>query len=216
MRYRKSKNYKEKMVGFYDSLFVDSEKIKPGNWNNLFENNNPIMIEVGCGKGGFLIELAKRNENINYIGIEKVEPLVLEALDEIKREGLQNILFTSFDANHIDSKFEKNEISRIYLNFSDPWPKKRHSKRRLTSINFLKKYRAILNSEKEIIFKSDNVGLFEFTLIELSLANALITSVDINLHSKEKDLKDEKYILTEYEKRFLAQGISIYRVTANL
>lgn len=216
MRYRKTKNYKEKILKFKGEIYIDSEFETKGKWNDIFENNNPVMIEVGCGKGGFLIELAKRNPHINYIGVEKVEPLVLEALETIKDNNLGNIIFTSFDANKIEEKFNEGEVSRLYLNFSDPWPKKRHSKRRLTSINFLEKYKMLLNRDKELFFKTDNKELFEFTIMELSKFKSLVKSLDIDLHSKGITDGEEKYILTEYEKRFISLGLPIYRLEANL
>lgn len=216
MRYRKTKNYKEKLADLDGKTYIHMEEKTKMKWQSSYMDSKPVMLEIGCGKGGFLLELARRNKDINYIGVEKNEALLLEAAITAMDENLSNIKFTSFDANNIEDYFETNSMARIYLNFSDPWPKMRHSKRRLTSRGFLEKYASILSQSKEIIIKTDNKNLFEFTLLELSQRFDRLISVNIDLHANKYDEKDERLVLTEYEKRFMAQKLPIYRLEAQL
>ncbi len=182
----------------------------------VYTDDFPLMLEIGCGKGGFLLELARRNPKINYLGIEKNQALLLNAVTTAFEEELKNIKFASLDANEIEEYFEKGDISRIYLNFSDPWKKNRHSRRRLTSRNFLCKYKEILDESKSLVFKTDNKNLFEFTLLELSERKDRLISVDLDLHSKVFEADDERFILTEYEKRFMEKNLPIYRIEVRL
>lgn len=216
VRYRKSKNYLERLHNNLGSSYIEAEPENKGRWKNFFANDHDIVLEIGCGKGGFLLEMAKRNPDTNYLGIEKSMPLLTQTSELIHRLGLENIKLTSFNASDITDFFEKEEVSSIYLNFSDPWPKARHYKRRLTSEGFLTKYSSILKPPKILYFKTDNALLFEFTLIELSKVNADLIDIDMDLHSKDIDPGSEKLILTEYEKRFMQQGIEIYRLEAEL
>ncbi len=196
--------------------YIDLSLKEDIDFNDVYINRQPLMLEIGCGKGGFLLELARRNPQINYLGVEKNEALLLEAVTKAREEDLHNIKFVSFDANNIEAYFKKGHVCRVYLNFSDPWPKARHYRRRLTSRCFLNKYTEILDKDKSLIFKTDNRNLFEFTLLELSARKDSLISIDLDLHSKEYQDDDERLVLTEYEKRFMAQKLPIYRLEAKL
>ena len=187
-------------------VITEPEKEK-GKWKTLFANDNPIHLEIGTGKGQFIMELARRNPNINYIGIEKYSSVLLRALERRGDLELQNLYFIRFDAEYLESIFAKDEIDRIYLNFSDPWPKDRHAKRRLTSRNFLGKYDKCLKKDGEVIFKTDNRALFDFSLEEQEAAKWSIISKTYDLHNSEY-IADN--IMTEYEERFVAEGKPIH------
>ena len=209
MRLRKVKNAKERLTdGYY---FIENPKDNKGNWHKVFNNDNPIHIEIGCGKGQFIYTLSKQNPDINYIAIEKFDSVLLRVLEKIKEENIPNLKICIIDANEISEYFSENELDRIYLNFSDPWPKKHHAKRRLTSPLFLNQYRIILNKDGEIHFKTDNRGLFEYSLQSFNECNYSIYNISLDLH---KDL--EKYpfnITTEFEDKWSKLG-PIYRLEA--
>lgn len=187
-------------------LLVLNPKDNIGKWNKVFNNNNPIRIEIGMGKGDFILENALRYPNINYIGIEKYDSIIARAIQKI--EGFDNLpsnlRLIRMDAKEIDEVFSK-EIDTLYLNFSDPWPKKRHSERRLTSNTFLKKYNNIFKTDSVIIMKTDNINLFEYSLETLSQNNYFFEKVSLDLHNS--DIIDN--IMTEYEKKFTQKGIKI-------
>lgn len=187
-------------------VIVEPERFK-GEWTSLFGNDNPLHVEIGAGKGKFIIELAKNNPDINYVGIEKYSSVMLRALEKKREVELDNLYFIRFDAEYLTSIFGENEIERIYLNFSDPWPKDRHVKRRLTSQNFLSKYNLCLKKEGDVLFKTDNRTLFDFSLEELKAAKWSIRKVTYDLHNSEFNADN---IMTEYEERFVAEGKSIY------
>lgn len=213
MRYRKPRNYKEKFLEYSKDTIVLSESVEKGKWKDLFENENPIYLEIGMGKGKFLIEHAKRNPNINYIGIEKIEPLILGAAETIRVLGLKNIKLLSINANFLEDYFEDSEVSKIYLNFSDPWPKKRNANRRLTHENMISRYKKVLKAGSNVEFKTDNLPLFEFSVCEFSKENT-IEEIQIDLHSKEFEIDDERIIKTEYEGKFVEMGKKIYRLSS--
>lgn len=213
MRYRKPRNYKEKFLEYSKDTIILSESVEKGNWKAVFKNDNPIYIEIGMGKGKFLIEHAKRNPDINYIGIEKIEPLILGAAETIRTLGLKNIKLLSINANFLEDYFEDSEISKIYLNFSDPWPKKRNANRRLTHENMIDRYKKVLKSDANVEFKTDNLPLFEFSVCEFSKGN-VIEEIQIDLHSKEFESDDERIIKTEYEEKFVEMGKKIYRLSS--
>ncbi len=204
MRLRNVKN-KEEIIKS-SKLLITNPKDYIKKWNVLFSNDNPIYIEIGMGKGDFILENALRYPNINFIGIEKYDSIIARAIQKIENiENIPNNLrLIRMDAKEIDEVF-KNEISRIYLNFSDPWPKKRHSERRLTSVSFLKKYDNIFKETKEIYMKTDNVQLFEYSLVTLSNNNYIFMKISLDLHNS--DIEDN--IMTEYEKKFLEKNIKI-------
>lgn len=180
-----------------------------GNWQKRFNNTNPIELEIGMGKGDFIIGMAKLNPNINFIGIEMYDSVIVRAVQKLENETLDNLKLIRVDANEIDKIFDK-EIDKIYLNFSDPWPKERHTKRRLTSHNLLKKYDNLFKSQKKIFQKTDNVDLFEFSVESL-------TTYGYNLKNVTKDLYNnmiEGNVATEYEKKFHEKGIRICRLEA--
>lgn len=176
-------------------------------WNKLFNNDNPIDIEIGMGKGDFIIEMAKRHPNINYIGIEMFDSVIVRAVQKLEDETIDNLKLIRMDANLINDIFYK-EINTIYLNFSDPWPKNRHEKRRLTSSYFLKKYDDIFKGEKKIFQKTDNIGLFAYSVESLSCYGYTLKNVTMDL----KDLEDN--VMTEYEKKFVSKNVKICRLEA--
>ncbi|WP_062109685.1 tRNA (guanosine(46)-N7)-methyltransferase TrmB [Bacillus niameyensis] len=178
-----------------------------GKWNNLFENDNPIHIEVGTGKGRFITEMARVHPNINYIGIELAESVIVSALDKLIEADLPNVKLLNTNGEDLRNFFAKNDVQRVYLNFSDPWPKNRHEKRRLTYKTFLKIYEDILIDGGEIHFKTDNRGLFEYSLVSFSEYGMLLKGVWLDLHKSEF----EGNIMTEYEEKFSAKGQPIYR-----
>ena len=190
----------------------EAENLK-GNWSKIFGNTNPIHVEIGMGKGKFLITLAELNPDINYIGIEKYSSVLLRALQKMEECTLNNIRFIRMEAENICNIFDKEEIEKIYLNFSDPWPKDRHAKRRLTSRQFFTRYDSILKKEGIVEFKTDNMTLFEFSLEEIKEANWKLDSFTRDLHHDDK--MNEGNIMTEYEERFSSMGNPIYKLIAS-
>ncbi|MDY2698142.1 MAG: tRNA (guanosine(46)-N7)-methyltransferase TrmB [Lachnospiraceae bacterium] len=186
----------------------EPEKIK-GKWSELFGNNFPIRIEVGMGKGRFICELARNNPDINYIGIEKYSSVLLRALQKMEEEPLPNLLFIRMDAESIAEIFDKEEVDRIYLNFSDPWPKDRHAKRRLPSREFLARYDRFLKKDGVLEFKTDNKELFDFALEELDPAGWKAIRVTYDLHHDIEMM--EGNVMTEYEEKFSSMGNPIYK-----
>ena len=172
----------------------------------LFNNDNPIHLEIGTGKGDFIIEMAKRYPSINFIGFEKFDSVLVKAVKKLENTDLSNLRLILADASNIDEMFNK-DIDTIYLNFSDPWPKKRHAKRRLTHENFLKKYDKIFKNTCTIIMKTDNRKLFEYSVKSFTDYGYKIEDISLDLHSDEKDIVE-----TEYEKKFVAKGNVIYQV----
>lgn len=196
-----------------DNEFVihEPEKVK-GLWNTeIFKNDNPIRIEIGMGKGRFIMELAKRNPDINFVGIEKYSSVLLRAIQKMEamETPLKNLVFIRMDAEDIMDIFNEGEVDRIYLNFSDPWPKDRHAKRRLPSRQFLARYDYILKKDGVVEFKTDNQDLFNFALEEVPEANWSIVTKTFDLHNDEK--LNEGNIMTEYEERFSSMGNPIYK-----
>lgn len=177
-----------------------------GNFKKFFDNENPIYVEIGMGKGKFIIENAVKNPNINFIGIEKYNSVALRAIQKLENLNIPNLKIIVFDASNIENLFD-HEIDRIYLNFSDPWPKKRHAERRLTSMTFLNKYENVFKNNKNIIMKTDNRNLFEFSIMNFNNKNYKIIDLSLDLH---KD-NDELNIETEYEIKFKEEK-PIYRI----
>lgn len=185
---------------------VKDYKDYKGKFNTLFNNNNPICIEIGMGKGNFIINMAKSNPQINFIGIEKFDSVIVRAVEKLALERIDNLKLIKMDADMINEVFEK-EIDKIYLNFSDPWPKERHHKRRLTDANFLNKYDSLFKNDKNIIFKTDNRKLFEFSIKSFTDYGYKIKSLSLNLH--EDNIPN---VETEYEVKFSSKGYPIYKV----
>lgn len=184
----------------------DPEGFK-GSWQERFGNNHPIHLEIGTGKGQFLTHLAAEHPEINYIGIEKFSSVLIRALEKQDELELTNLLFIRGEAEIITEFFEKGEVSRIYLNFSDPWPKKRYAKRRLTSAQFLARYDQILKEDGTIEFKTDNRELFDWSVEEVPSSVFEIRQITYDLHSDP--VMNEGNILTEYEEKFSAKGNKI-------
>lgn len=206
MRLRNVKN-KEQILNSSSYLVKDPKQYR-GNWNSLFKNNNPIFIEIGMGKGKFIIENAMKYPNINFIGIEKYDSVVCKCLVKIP-DSLSNLLIVRIDALEIDQVFSR-EIDRIYLNFSDPWPKVRHSLRRLSSKIFLNKYDNIFRKDENIFMRTDNRDLFIYSLESFSEHGYILKNISFDLHAVE----DKDLITTEYEDKFSDQGMNIYSVEA--
>lgn len=202
------RNLKDKDIVISESLYLEKtpEKNK-GKWSEIFNNNNEIHLEIGMGKGDFIYEMAKTYPNINFIGIEKYTGVIARALKKYPT-SLPNLKVINIDALNLNEVFSK-EISIIYLNFSDPWPKKRTAKRRLTSDVFLKIYDNIFKNTKKIIMKTDNIDLFAYSLVSLSEYGYILK--DVNLDLNKSDIPNIK---TEYEKKFILQGYKINYLVA--
>lgn len=192
---------------------VHDETSYKGKWHEVFGNSNPIEIEIGMGKGSFIIELAKRNPDINYIGIEKYSSVLLRAIEKRSEEDdIKNLKFIRMDAEYITDVFDTDEVDNIYLNFSDPWPKDRNAKRRLTSGRFLGRYSEFLKKDGIVTFKTDNNDLFDFSVEEANENNWNIIALTRDLHNSEYN---ENNIMTEYEKKFSGLGhkINMMKIT---
>jgi len=186
-----------------DFVVHEPEEIK-GKWKNLFRNQNPLHIEIGMGKGKFIYEMARRNPEINYIGIEKYSSVLLRAVQKMEAEPLPNLKFIRMDAEDITDVFAEDEIDKIYLNFSDPWPKDRHAKRRLPSREFLARYDKFLVKDGFLEFKTDNRGLFDFAVDELPEAGWKAEKITYDLHHDEEMVRGN--VMTEYEEKFSSMG----------
>lgn len=183
---------------------IKEPETKKDHWKEVFGNGNPIRVEVGMGKGQFLYKMAKENPDINYIGIERYSTVLLRAIQKMESEEAPNLYFLCEDAKNITDIFGKGEVDRIYLNFSDPWPKDRHAKRRLPSRQFLERFGQILKSDGTLEFKTDNKDLFEFALKELEPAGWEADAVTFDLHQDAEMMKGN--IMTEYEEKFSSIG----------
>ena len=206
MRQRNKPWAKDKLAEYPQYVISEPEKYK-GKWKEAFDKDQPLHIEIGTGKGRFITGMAKANPEINYIGIELADSVIVTALDRIIEDELPNVKLLNVNANDLRDYFEKGEVDRVYLNFSDPWPKKRHAKRRLTYKSFLEIYENILGDKREIHFKTDNQGLFESSLMSFSEYGMLLTFVSLDLHNSDY----EGNIMTEYEEKFSSRGSRIFR-----
>ena len=209
MRLRNVPGAREVMVE-NEYVFTEPEGMC-GTWNEVFGNDNPMHIEIGMGKGTFITTLAGMNPDINYVGIEKYSSVLLRAVEKQDELQLPNLRFIRMDAENINEVFGVDEVDRIYLNFSDPWPKDRHAKRRLTSTHFLGLYDQLLAPEGRVIFKTDNRGLFDFSLEQVPEAGWILENYTYDLHNSEYN---EGNIMTEYETKFSAMGTPINRLVA--
>ncbi len=206
----------EDFVANSEYVTHDPEKYK-GKWKEYFGNNNPVRIEIGMGKGQFIETLAARNPDINYIGIERYDTVILKAIkkrEALEKDGtrLTNLTFISIDARLLGDVFEKGEVDRIYLNFSDPWPKDRQANRRLTSPVFMKIYREFLKDDGQLEFKTDNTGLFDYSLESIPESGWTLTAVTRDLHHDES--MNQGNVMTEYEEKFSQKGNPIYKLIA--
>ena len=209
MRRRNVKNAKQRIEN-HPELVIANPKEYIGKWHEVFNNDNPIYLEIGMGKWKFLREHALKNPNINYIGIEKFDSVIVQAVEKIAPLNLINIKLINVDAEELLEIFNANEINKIFLNFSDPWPKNRHQKRRLTSEKFLALYEKVLNGTIEM--KTDNRGLFEYSLMSFNNNNWRFKELSLDLHAIVEDEEPKEIITTEYEDRFVEKGNVIYFV----
>lgn len=204
MRLRNITGSREAIAG---SAYVVREELQarcPGTWKDIFGNGHPIHVEIGMGKGKFIHTMAMGHPDVNYVGIEKYSSVLLRAIQKMEREELPNLKFLRMDAENVDKVFGPGEVDRIYLNFSDPWPKDRHAKRRLPSREFLARYDRILTKDGQLEFKTDNRALFDFALEELEPAGWKAQAVTFDLHGDAALM--EGNIMTEYEEKFSALG----------
>ncbi len=210
MRLR-NKPWAEEFINSHPEVIIPNPEQYKGNWKEVFGNNQPLHIEVGTGKGQFVTGMALANPTINYIGIELYDSVIVSALEKVLDANTPpNLRLLKVNGADLDKYFQKDDVSRVYLNFSDPWPKTRHAKRRLTHGGFLKLYESILIDNGEIHFKTDNRGLFEYSLISMSEYGMLLKYVSLDLHAN----MPEDNIMTEYEEKFSAKGQPIYRLEA--
>ncbi len=205
MRKRKSKNLEERTEKVSNLIVYSSDRNK-GNWKEVFENDKPIYMEMGCGKGKFITEHARLNPDVNFLAVEGEKSVVLMAMELAKEKELKNIKFITNYIFKPTDFFEDGEIDKIYLNFSDPWPKKRHEKRRLTGRKYLSEYQQILQKGGIIEFKTDNLPLFEFSLEEIKDCGYEILEESFDLHNTDFESKN---ITTEYEDKFRTRGTKI-------
>ena len=206
---RKKKNCAVRIERCGDIRITDPENHK-GKWNEVFGNDNPIPVEIGCGKGSYIVGMAKMYPDVNFIAIEKVEDVIVMAMEKAIANEIENVRFMDLDAERIEEFFEKGEIKRIYLNFSDPWKKGKQAKRRLTHKNFLDRYKKVLNSGDYIWFKTDNQKLFEFSLNSFCAEGFKLRNITLDLHNSGF----EGNVITEYEQRFIDLGQPINRLEA--
>lgn len=206
MRLRNKPWAKDKLLEYPQYVIHDPEQFR-GSWNKVFVKDQPLHIEIGTGKGRFITEMAKANPEVNYIGIELQESVIVSALDRVIDAGVDNCKLMNVNAAELGKCFAAGDVDRVYLNFSDPWPKTRHEKRRLTYKSFLSVYEEILIPNGEIHFKTDNQGLFEYSLKSFSAYGLLLKYVSLDLHQSDF----EGNIMTEYEEKFSSRGNRIYR-----
>jgi len=212
MRLKKIPEAAEYIEEYPEFAVVGGEKLK-GDWQSVFDKVQPIHIEIGMGKGGFINGMAQFNPHINYIGIELYDSVLMKSLQKLVANPLPNLRLLLVDARVLTDIFEVNEVEKIYLNFSDPWPKTRHAKRRLTHKNFLDVYKTILISDGKIQLKTDNQSLFEFSLMSFNSYGMNFLDVCVDLHATA-----DRYpfnIMTEYEQKFHKKGQPIYLLEAN-
>lgn len=210
MRMRKKKNFDQRLERVNQRLIESPEQFK-GRWKEVFGNENPIHIEIGSGKGRFISEMARLYPKVNFIAVDVIPDVILMGLEKTAESEYPNLRFMIADAATLFDDFDKGETERIYLNFSDPWKKKKQAKRRLTHSNFLKIYKQILPVGGKICFKTDNRALFEFSL------NSFAEDRDFKMSNISLDLHNSDFegnVMTEYEQKFSEQGMPIYRLEA--
>jgi len=220
MRARKKK-WADSEILENEIIFSETKEDK-NNWGHFFGNDKPIMLEIGCGMGNFIMEMAKRNRDINFIGLERVKMVIVAGARKVREwnesvkdiDALDNVRFVLGEAMTLEELFVENELSRIYINFCDPWMrKKKWAKRRLTHKNFLDIYKKLLNVQGELHLKTDSKELFEFSVNELIRCGWTIKNLTLDLHKSEWA---ESNVMTEYEKKFSEMGLAIYRLEAGV
>ena len=209
MRMRRKKHREERMENCCDIVIEDIFKYKE-DITKVFQNKNPLHLEIGCGKGGFISEVAERNPDINYIAFEKNLDVLVLAMEKVKAKELKNVKFVPGDAEALGQLDEQKSVERLYINFCDPWHKWGHRKRRLTYERYLSMYERIMKESGEIHFKTDNAPLFEFSLNSFSDFGMKLKNITLDLHKS----KFEGNVMTEYEKLFSEKGQPIYRCEA--
>ncbi|SDB93896.1 tRNA (guanine-N(7)-)-methyltransferase [Pelagirhabdus alkalitolerans] len=190
-------------------VVLEPESLK-GNWQSRFSQHQPIYLEIGAGKGQFITGMADQFPSINFVAIELVKSIIVSALDKVVESKPDNVQLINTDAKDLRSFFGEGEVDRIYLNFSDPWPKNKHEKRRLTYHTFLEQYKEVLKEGGDVILKTDNRHLFEYSLTSFSQFGMVLDEVTLDLH----ELEDPTNVMTEYEEKFSSRGQPIYRVQA--
>ena len=208
MRVHKKKHGTERLEAC-GNIVIKDLRGEGNSSEKLFGNGKPLRIEIGCGKGDFIVGTAAKEPDVNFLAIEKVSDVLVIAAEKVKESGLSNVRVCCIDAKELAEIFEPHSIDRIYLNFSDPWPKSRHEKRRLTYRTFLEIYKTILKEDGAIYFKTDNRGLFDFSLEEFETFGIRTEKLTFDLHNSEYN---EGNVMTEYEKRFSSVGVPINRV----
>ena len=211
MRMRKKKNLDVRFAACADVMAFEPRE-KRGRWRALFGNDHPLHVEIGCGKGRFAIGMAEQYPEINFIAVEREEGALIMAAERCQQHPLPNLRFVSFDAAELREVFAPGEVDRIYLNFSDPWPKARHARRRLTSREFLSRYEQVLPSGGKIEFKTDNTELFRFSMEEITEAGWHLEKYTYDLH--HNDEMNAGNIMTEYEEKFSSRGNPINKLIA--
>lgn len=209
MRMRRKKNLEQRLEAC-TPVWVRPENVSRVNWAEVFGNDRPVQLEIGCGKGQFIRTLAAQNPDINYVALERQDNVIITAMEGVMKDGLTNVRFLCLDAELVQELFAAAGVDRIYLNFSCPFPKTRYAKHRLTHRNFLQAYVKILKPFGEIHFKTDNRPFFEFSLNELCHEDFKLKNITFDLHNSGF----EGNIVTEYEKRFSDMGQPIYRLEA--
>ncbi len=205
MRMRRKKHREERYENCSSLAIENFDNIK--NFKDIFGNDKPIHMEIGCGKGRFMLNLSKLNPDINYIAIEKSIDVIIMAMEKIKAEGIENVRFFAGDVDNLRDKDFNGEVDRIYINFCDPWKKSNQAKRRLTHKNYLSLYESLLTEGGEVFFKTDNRKLFEFSLNSFADYNLKMRNITLDLHNSSY----EGNIMTEYEENFSSKGFPIYR-----
>ena len=208
MRVKKKKHGAERLEAC-GKIVIKDLRAEGNTSQQLFGNDNPIRIEIGCGKGDFIVGTAAKEPDVNFLAVEKVSDVLMLAAEKVKKSELSNIRVCCVDAKELAEIFPEGSIDRIYLNFSDPWPKSRHEKRRLTYRTFLEIYKRILKPDGAVYFKTDNRGLFDFSLEEFKEFGMRLEKLTFDLHNSEYM---EGNVMTEYERRFSGMGVSINRV----
>ncbi|RLL47719.1 tRNA (guanosine(46)-N7)-methyltransferase TrmB [Oceanobacillus piezotolerans] len=207
---QRNKPWADEFIQENEQLIIPNPKEFKGKWKELFNNENPIHIEVGTGKGQFIIGMAKQYPEVNFIGIELAKSVMVSAAQKVIKSEQSNILLLNVNAEDLREMFAPDEVEGIYLNFSDPWPKNRHEKRRLTYRSFLEQYKEILVPSGILQFKTDNRGLFEYSLVSFSNFDMKLQEVNLDLHA----IDDPENVMTEYEEKFSSKGQVIYRCRA--
>ena len=222
MRMRKKKNLEKRLLNCENNLITlrsddlnsltAIDKKEYFDFKEMFGNDNPVELEIGCGKGGFICKLAKQNPDKNFIAVEKIGNVIVNGCERAEKENIKNIIFLKCGAEYLPKYFPENSIDNIYLNFSCPYPKKRYENHRLTNGRFLNLYKMFLKKDGMIFQKTDNMHFFEYSIAEFSQNGYALRNVSLDLHNSDF----ENNIMTEYEKRFSDLGQPIYRLEAYL